>query len=361
MTAQADLYRAKRMQSWRAKLDVPPPPPAPEPDRSEILLEGIQQSLLALAQSMKEQLALTKAMKDQDRPAVVVDVEPPDLLPIIDAINKLKVQATPDEIGRAIASYLPALSGGISEERLEKLLERISKIVPPPTVIGGGGGTVRLGKSDLKVLTDAMENISVDIGEVNIDFPDEYPLPAAQVATLTPQSDALTDSQLRATPVDVEGTVAVVNFPATQPVSGTVAVSNFPATQPVSGTVTANLGTIDGVATEATLLALLAAASLTPVSTLAATVDVTGPTDVLTPAAGKKLRLRWLFAQSDPSNSGTSVITFRLGGTVVYKFELDAGQPFAHSMVVDGAVDGALSVELGNTNPVYVNVDYEEV
>ncbi len=41
----------------------------------------------------------------------------------------------------------------------------------------------------------------------------------------------------------VDGTVAVSNFPATQPVSGTVAVSNFPATQPVSGTVTANAGT----------------------------------------------------------------------------------------------------------------------
>ncbi len=32
-------------------------------------------------------------------------------------------------------------------------------------------------------------------------------------------------------------TVAVNNFPATQPVSGTIAVSNLPATQPVSGTV----------------------------------------------------------------------------------------------------------------------------
>jgi hypothetical protein len=35
----------------------------------------------------------------------------------------------------------------------------------------------------------------------------------------------------------VSGTVAVSNFPATQPVAGTVAVSNFPATQPVSGSV----------------------------------------------------------------------------------------------------------------------------
>lgn len=44
------------------------------------------------------------------------------------------------------------------------------------------------------------------------------------------------------TPV-VSGTVAVSNFPATQPVSGSVSVSNFPATQPVSGTITANAGT----------------------------------------------------------------------------------------------------------------------
>jgi hypothetical protein len=35
----------------------------------------------------------------------------------------------------------------------------------------------------------------------------------------------------------VSGTVAVENFPVTQPVSGTVSVGNFPATQPVSGTV----------------------------------------------------------------------------------------------------------------------------
>lgn len=62
----------------------------------------------------------------------------------------------------------------------------------------------------------------------------------------------LTDAQLRATPVPVSGsvtasgTVAVSNFPATQPVSGTVAVSNFPATQPVSGTVTATGPLTDG-------------------------------------------------------------------------------------------------------------------
>jgi hypothetical protein len=51
----------------------------------------------------------------------------------------------------------------------------------------------------------------------------------------------------------VDGSVAVSNFPVTQPISGSVSVSNFPATQPVSGTVAAtqsgtwNVGTITNV------------------------------------------------------------------------------------------------------------------
>jgi len=38
-------------------------------------------------------------------------------------------------------------------------------------------------------------------------------------------------------PLGISGTVAVSNFPATQPISGAVSVSNFPTTQTVSGTV----------------------------------------------------------------------------------------------------------------------------
>ncbi len=76
-------------------------------------------------------------------------------------------------------------------------------------------------------------------------------------------------------PVDVSGSsIAVSNFPATQPVSGSVSVSNFPATQPVSGTVTANAGTgtllVDG------------SAHTQPVS---GSVSITGTVSVLTAVA----------------------------------------------------------------------------
>jgi hypothetical protein len=47
--------------------------------------------------------------------------------------------------------------------------------------------------------------------------------------------------------------VVIASDQSALPVSGTVAVSNFPATQPVSGTVTANVGTTNGLALDATL------------------------------------------------------------------------------------------------------------
>jgi hypothetical protein len=60
------------------------------------------------------------------------------------------------------------------------------------------------------------------------------PLPTGAATAANQQTDALTNTQLRATAVPVSGTF-------------------FQATQPVSGTVTANLGTIADVATQTTL------------------------------------------------------------------------------------------------------------
>jgi len=94
------------------------------------------------------------------------------------------------------------------------------------------------------------------------------------VSTISlPVTGPLTDVQLRAVSVPISGTVAVSNFPATQPVSGTVTANQGtnpwiisgavtgPLTDaqlratpvPISGTVTANLGTVDGLALDSTL------------------------------------------------------------------------------------------------------------
>lgn len=75
--------------------------------------------------------------------------------------------------------------------------------------------------------------------------------------------------------IDASGsTVAVTNFPATQPVSGSVSVSNFPATQPVSGTVNVGnfpatqpvSGTVSVAGTVNVLTANASSATVTQVS-----------------------------------------------------------------------------------------------
>jgi hypothetical protein len=74
-----------------------------------------------------------------------------------------------------------------------------------------------------------------------------FPATQPVSGTVTVANPGLTDTQLRATPVPISGSVSVSNFPATQPVSGTVAVTQSTSpwvvdgsghTQPVSGTVT---------------------------------------------------------------------------------------------------------------------------
>lgn len=72
---------------------------------------------------------------------------------------------------------------------------------------------------------------------------------------------------------EIIGDVTVNNFPATQVVSGSVAVSNFPATQPVSGTVTvANPGLTDSQL-RATPVPVSGSISTTPVVASTATVS----------------------------------------------------------------------------------------
>ena len=80
---------------------------------------------------------------------------------------------------------------------------------------------------------------SVSITNSNIEITNDVgnPIPVSGTVN-TGLSQPLTDTQLRATAV---------------PISGSVSVSNLPATQTVAGTVTANIGTTNGIALDATL------------------------------------------------------------------------------------------------------------
>lgn len=120
-------------------------------------------------------------------------------------------------------------------------------------------------------------------------------------------SGGLTNTELRASPVPVSGTVSVGNFPATQPVSGSVAVSNFPATQPVSGTV--SVGNFPATQPVSGTVAvgnssLAVTGPLTDVQLRAAAVPVSGPlTDAQLRAAA--VPVTGTFWQSIQPVSGT--------------------------------------------------------
>ena len=96
---------------------------------------------------------------------------------------------------------------------------------------GSGGGSGTVAVSNFPVTQPVSGTVTADQGGA----PWSVTLPAGTQVTLT-GSNSVAVSNFPATQA-VSGTVNISNLPATQAVSGTVSVSNLPATQPVSGTV----------------------------------------------------------------------------------------------------------------------------
>lgn len=87
-----------------------------------------------------------------------------------------------------------------------------------------------------------------------------------------------------------------------------------------------------------------------------ATVTAAGNTTVHTPAAGKRIRLRWTYAINNPSSSSTPLIKVFLGAEEKYRvFALSKRQ------TVTGPVNGALIINLSTTGSVAVTALLEEV
>lgn len=72
--------------------------------------------------------------------------------------------------------------------------------------------------------------------------------------------------------VTVTAGVSVNNFPATQPVSGSVSVSNLPATQPVSGTVAVSNPGLTDTELRATPVPISGSVTTTPLAASSSTV-----------------------------------------------------------------------------------------
>jgi hypothetical protein len=87
-----------------------------------------------------------------------------------------------------------------------------------------------------------------------------------------------------------------------------------------------------------------------------ATVTSSGTTTVYTPAAGRRVRLRWIYALNDPGSDAAPLIRVFLGAEE--KFRTYA---LSKRQLVTGPVDGALIVELNTAASVAVTAILEEV
>lgn len=87
-----------------------------------------------------------------------------------------------------------------------------------------------------------------------------------------------------------------------------------------------------------------------------ATITSIGDTIMYTPAPGKRVRLRWIYAINDPTASTAPIIKVSLGAEEKYRvYALSKRQK------VTGPVDGALVINLSAAGNVQVTALLEEV
>lgn len=89
---------------------------------------------------------------------------------------------------------------------------------------------------------------------------------------------------------------------------------------------------------------------------MVATVTASGPTTVFAPSAGRRVRLRWIYALNDPGSSASPLIKVLLGAQEKYRV-----YALSKRQLVTGPVDGALIVDLSEAAEVAVTALLEEV
>ena len=87
-----------------------------------------------------------------------------------------------------------------------------------------------------------------------------------------------------------------------------------------------------------------------------ATVTASGSTTIYTPTAGKRIRLRWLYAINDPGSAATPLIKIFLGAEE--KFRVYA---IIKRQWTTGPVNGALIVNLSEAAEVACTFLLEEI
>lgn len=89
---------------------------------------------------------------------------------------------------------------------------------------------------------------------------------------------------------------------------------------------------------------------------VATSVTTAGDTTLVTPAAGKRIRLQWVYAINDPTALISTKLTVKLGTAVQY-----VAWAISKRQQLTGAVDAPLVINLSAAGDVAVTVFYQEV
>ncbi len=87
-----------------------------------------------------------------------------------------------------------------------------------------------------------------------------------------------------------------------------------------------------------------------------ATITASGSTTVYTPSAGRRVRLRWIYALNDPGSNASPLIKVFLGAEEKFRVYALSKRQFC-----TGPVDGALIINLSEAAEVAVTALLEEV
>lgn len=91
-------------------------------------------------------------------------------------------------------------------------------------------------------------------------------------------------------------------------------------------------------------------------TSVATTVAAAGDNTIYTPAAGKRVRLHWVYAINDPSAATSTKITVKIGSNTYYvAWAISKRQQFT------GPVNGPLVINLSATGNVAVTAFVEEI
>ena len=249
--------------------------------------------------------AITNWPVDYPLPAAQVAA----LTPPSDTLTDVELRATPVPVSGAFTITDPVTVEG-------EVALTAATLAALETINAVCSGTVALDAGTLA----ALESITATVSN----WPIEYPLPAAQVTTLTPQTDGLTDVELRAAPIGVSAT-------------------DFDIREL----------TVDTDSVRQTLRVL------TPLSV--AVTGVVADQMLVSIGAGDRIRLLRNAGHCDPALAAETypLVTLKIGSLVVWRDKLEPGLPWSETVCFEGAVGEDLTISVDQVATIYLNIRYE--